>query len=404
MVDPPTADLGGWARRVMEEHWVEADGFTVPHRATYPWMWLWDSCFHSIVWAALGRGDRARRELAAVFAAATPSGFVPHMNYGSDGAGHPGFWGVAGCSTITQPPMYGHALAVLAGAGVDIGGLAGAVTTALHHLLDVRATPCGLLRVVHPWENGTDDSPRWERWQGARFDRAAWAATKAALVGQLVLDGREAVGNRAFEVCPAGWNALVAFNAAEAAAVTGDRALADRAAALARGLDDRCFDDALGTWVDVDGQGAPTSRVRTLDGLLGVLVTDDPSRVARVLAEVADPGQYGTPFGPSGVHVGEAAYDPGGYWRGSSWPPLDYLLRTAADRSGQSTVAAALGRALVDGGRRSGMSEYRHPETGRGLGATPQGWACLAAVPRAVSSPGIGAGLLPELDEVVPNQ
>jgi hypothetical protein len=383
----PASDIDLWARRVMEAHWNEDQGFTVPDHDRYPWMWLWDSCFHSIVWAALGVEERARRELAAVFAMATPSGFVPHMNYGTDGLRHRRFWGVSGSSTITQPPMYGHALAVLAGAGIDVEELAKPVTAALHHLFDTRATPCGLLQIVHPWENGTDDSPRWERWQTRPFDGAAWWATKGALVDALVLDGREAVGSNAFAVCPAGWNALVAFNAAEAAAVTGDRGLADRAKALAGSLDQGCWDRRLGTWVDVDPVGTPTSRVRTLDGLLGVLVTTDTSRVERVLDSVVDATHYGTPFGPSGVHPAEPTYDPNVYWRGGAWPPLDYLLRTAADRRGHPAHAAALDRSLAEGARQSGLAEYRHPELGSGLGARPHAWACLAVVPRAMSSP-----------------
>ena len=33
-------------------------GHTVPHAGVYPHQWLWDSCFHVICWAALGRADR----------------------------------------------------------------------------------------------------------------------------------------------------------------------------------------------------------------------------------------------------------------------------------------------------------------------------------------------------------
>jgi hypothetical protein len=157
----------------MSSHWRDEFGFTVPHATVYPWLWLWDSCFHSVIWAALGDGERARRELTAVFAAQTPSGFVPHMNYFADGDRHRGFWGVGATSTVTQPPLYGHALAVLAGAGVDVGHLVAPVAAAFKNLFERRATPTGLLRIVRPWETGTDDSPRWQRWQSQPFDPQA---------------------------------------------------------------------------------------------------------------------------------------------------------------------------------------------------------------------------------------
>jgi hypothetical protein len=371
----------------MSSHWRDEFGFTVPHVSVYPWLWLWDSCFHSVIWAALGDGERARRELTAVFAAQTPSGFVPHMNYFADVDGHSGFWGVGATSTISQPPLYGHALAVLAGAGVDVEHLVAPVVAAFENLFERRATPTGLLSIVHPWETGTDDSPRWERWQRQPFDPQAWWRTKGRLVETLRLDGREAVGNEAFAVCPAGWNALVAWNAAEAAAVIGDPALAASAAALAAALDDVCWDDDLCTWIDVTPEGVPTSAIRTADGLLGVLVTERETRAERVLDALIDPGQYGAPFGPMGVHPDEPSCDPNQYWRGGAWPPLDYLWRTAADRRGYPEHASRLDRALVAGAWASGLAEYRHPLTGEGLGARPQSWACLAAVPRRLATP-----------------
>ena len=70
------------ARRVLEAAWAEGRGYCVPNPRTYPHLWLWDSCFHSIAWAALG-DDRAVEELAAVFVAQTADGFVPHMRYAS---------------------------------------------------------------------------------------------------------------------------------------------------------------------------------------------------------------------------------------------------------------------------------------------------------------------------------
>jgi hypothetical protein len=369
------------ARRIMAAHWREEFGFTVPHAVVYPRLWLWDSCFHSVIWAALGEGQRACRELAAVFAAQTPSGFVPHMTYFDDRECQRSLWGVPGASTITQPPLYGHALAVLASAGLDIGPLVGPVSAAFGHLFDRRVTSCGLLQIVHPWESGIDDSARWERWQTRPFDRAAWWETKGQLVEALQVEGREATASDAFAVCPAGWNALVAWNAAEAAAVTGDTALAVAAADLARRLDCLAWDEDLATWVDVAPDGTRISAIRTADSLLGALVTPDRDRAKRVLDALVDPDQYGTPRGPAGVHPGEPSYEPDRYWRGGAWPPLDYLWRTAADRRGYPDHAAAFDRALVTGALVSGMAEYRHPYTGSGMGARPQSWACLAAVP-----------------------
>ena len=45
------AALAARARAVLEAHWRPEGGYTVPHAGTYPFQWLWDSCFHAIAWA-----------------------------------------------------------------------------------------------------------------------------------------------------------------------------------------------------------------------------------------------------------------------------------------------------------------------------------------------------------------
>ena len=85
----------------------------MPNATTYPWQWLWDSCFHAVCWAHLGEGGRAVAELGNVLAHQAPDGFVPHLTYWDGADVHAGFWGRRGTSSITQPPMYGHAVAEL---------------------------------------------------------------------------------------------------------------------------------------------------------------------------------------------------------------------------------------------------------------------------------------------------
>ena len=60
------ADFVEQVRAVMNSNWVDEFNYTRPHASRYPWMWLWDSCFHSIIYAALG-DDRAPLEAISVF-------------------------------------------------------------------------------------------------------------------------------------------------------------------------------------------------------------------------------------------------------------------------------------------------------------------------------------------------
>jgi hypothetical protein len=352
------AELADRVRAVMDAHWREVDGFgfTVPNATVYPWQWLWDSCFHAVVWAELGDGERAVRELESLLAFQDDDGFVPHVVHHGDPDFHADFWGRTGTSSITQPPMYGHAVAELERRGIDVpGDVRERAVAGLHFLLGQRArTDDGLVTVVHPWETGADNSPRWDDWCPGGFDVARWKQVKGELMTTI---GRTAggapVANPALPVGPAGFNALVTFNARELGL-----AVDDLVAAL-----DRRWDADGRTWVDGPGSGS----VRTVDGLLPVLVALRPE----ALDQLTEPSAFGAPYGPTGVHRDEPVFAPRTYWRGPTWPQLDYLLWLAGADIAGPTVAGA---------EASALAEYWDPDDGTGLGAIPQSWTGLALV------------------------
>ena len=360
------------ALAVMESNWREA-GFTSPNATTYPWLWLWDSCFHALIWHHLGRTDRALVELGSVFADQGPTGFVPHMRY--VGAPHEAadFWGRPATSSITQPPMFGHAVAELVRAGVDVGPLVDQAALAVCHLLDRPPSPSGLVPIFHPWESGCDDSPRWD--SERPFDPARWHHDKGRFVEGLKLDSAGApVANATFSVGSIGFNALAAFNAAELVSI-GAEGLAPGRDRLVGAIAEK-YDDEAGTWVDDSDLGG--GAVRTLDTHLALLVAD-PQVVDRRAPDLVDREAFGAPFGPAGVARGEAARRDDQYWRGPSWPQLSYLVWLACSRRGRDE-AEPIARSLRRGAISSGFSEYWNPETGAGLGARPQSWAGLAAL------------------------
>ena len=370
------------ARAILDAHWREP-GFCVPNAVTYPRQWLWDSCFHAVCWAHLGEGDRGVLEVQNALAHQSADGFVPHMTYWQEGTIHAEFWGRRDTSAITQPPMYGHALAELDRLGVDLPDeLVERATRGLRFVLVERGAAGHGPVILHPWESGCDDSARWDAWCPPPWTFDRWKVAKGDLVegiGDRSAGGSPRSSSR-FEVASAGFGALVAFNARELAQVTGDQALRHAADELADRLATR-WDSSRRTWVDQVVVGPPaTARVRTLDALLPALVSGDATAVDLALADVVDDRAFGGSFGPAATHRLEPTFDPTAYWRGPAWPQLTYLLWVAATRQGASSVAATLSERLVAGARRSGFAEYWHPDTGEGLGAVPQTWAALAAV------------------------
>lgn len=376
----PTVDeLAATARAVLEAAWRAdpAGGFCVPNPTTYPSQWLWDSCFHTVVWAHLG-DDRAQLELRTALSGQGVDGFVPHIRYGAGPFPHAALWRRDEASTITQPPMYGHAVAELVRLGCTVDD--DTVERARHGLAFLlqrrRRSPGGLVELCHPWESGCDDSPRWDDVLPGARDRAGRFAWKGRLVGRIERSGEGGpLHNPEFAVGSVGFSALVAWNARELAEVTADSALAAQANELADAVDAR-WDATRTTWVD-DGPTADASgRIRTLDALLPFLLGLRPD----ALPQLVDPTDFGAPFGPRGVHPEEPTYAPSTYWRGPAWPQLGYLLWLASAKSGADAVARDLGRSTMAGAVTSGGAEFWEADTGRALGAVPQTWSSLALV------------------------
>jgi hypothetical protein len=366
-------ELAPVCRRVLEGAWDPA-GYTAPNPERYPWQWLWDSCFHAIVWAHLG-DDRGLVELGRLLKARDGEGFVPHIIYAPHWNPHELFWGRVSMSSITQPPMHGHALAELVRLGVDVPDqLLAASKDALRFLLRTRERhSSGLIRLCHPWESGADDSPRWDHWYGDDRFRV-----KGELLHAVVRsEGGAPVANDDFDVAPASFNALVAFNAHELAGVTDDESLERAADELAQTLDTQ-WDDAFRTWVDAGESAAGSGAIGTLDALLGTLVSTDRSHVDAALDDVSDPAAHGGRYGPTGVHRDEETFEPDSYWRGSAWPQLSYLLWVAADRAGRADVADRIAASTVDAAVASGFAEHWDPDNAAALGAIPQSWTTLA--------------------------
>ncbi len=365
------------ARAVLEGAWDDARGYCFPHPDVYPHLWLWDSCFHAIAWAAFGDG-RAVHELEAALAGQLDDGFVPHMRYAGPTIPRGPLPGV---SSFTQPPMYAHAAAVLARRGLEVpASLVDSAAAGLDWLWRHRMGGDGLLFVVHPWESGADDSPRWDDWVGAmEWNRPEW--TEADFRIRDAAEYSEigaAVWSAAFVAAPAAFNAIAADGARELAELTGDARWRARSDDLAVAIDAELW--ARDRWVDsaVVG-GGPSAAVPTLDGILPALVTSDESKARQALACLDDVAQYRGEFGLRYVPASHPRYDPDGYWRGSSWMPLHYLASLAAARWGDDDLTGYLRAASRMAAARSGFAEHWNPETGAACGARPQTWSALVA-------------------------
>jgi glucosylglycerate hydrolase len=274
----------------------------------------------------------------------------------------------------------------------------------------------GLVTIYHPWESGTDNSPRWtpalerievgeipdyeradldhvpdpaERPTGYEYDRFIW------LVGAIKGTGcDDAV---LYRKCPF----LAKDVLASAILVRANKALLEIAEITAapeedrltlrawiergrKGLEER-WDPELGLCSDYDLRAGEPLASRTIAGFAPLIASggeedhlDDLLRVfdSRVFAGNPD---LRWPLPPS-TSPEERDFQPRSYWRGPVWPVMNWLLWWSLEGSGEQKRADRLkGYSLAqlsDGC----FGEYYEPFTGEALGSDDQSWTAAVAL------------------------
>jgi hypothetical protein len=421
-------DLGGWTKAAP---------------ALYPHQWSWDAAFIAVGWAHLDV-ERAASELRTLFRAQWTTGMVPHIVFNPEAADYfpgPDRWSSwrspdaprrdgapIPTSGLCQPPVHAIAAHRIWQTAQRRGGEDAATADAFvrelyprllawHRYLATARDPegSGLVTIYHPWE-GADNSPRWDRALEAvtvgdlppyvrsdlthvadasqrptveEYDRYLWLVE---LLKRGNYDEAESYRRNPFLVKDVFFSGiLVAANeallamAALAGAPDADR---DMIAAWIgrgrRGLEAH-WDVALGLCLDYDLRARSAIPVRTFAGLAPLIAGGlAPERRDALLATLDSPAFLGEPRlrwpVPPSTSPLDPAFRPRAYWRGPTWPIINWLFWWALDRSGDVGPAARLrkaGLAQLEGGE---LAEYYEPFTGEPLGSGDQSWTAAAAL------------------------
>ncbi|MGH2348353.1 MAG: MGH1-like glycoside hydrolase domain-containing protein [bacterium] len=391
--------------------------YTRPSGRLYPHQWNWDSAFISIGWAHVD-WDRAVREIDSLLAGQWTNGMLPHIRFNphaDDYAPGPEWWPdvpvrTAGerTSGISQPLVLPTAVHVVGLLQPDGGrrlrwwsrifdGLRDAVGFFPSH----RTLPGSpLIVLVHPWESGLDNSPRWddvvrldyrpsrpfrrvdttivdptERPRQGDYDLYMYLVELIARHGYEI---RAYLAESPFAVYDAMFNAIwyraaVDLNHIAAALgqppVVAPSALADFRDAFASLL----WNPAEELFLDFDlnaRRQIPAVTAAGLSALYGGLV--DAERGAMMLARYVS-RSAGCRLLPS-VPPDQAAFEPARYHRGPVWVQANWLVARGLDDLGLHADARALADATVSLVRANGFHEYFDARTGHGAGDGRFSW------------------------------
>ena len=279
------------------------------------------------------------------------------------------------------------------------------------------------MTIYHPWESGTDNSPRWDaaleavevgevpphpRYDLEHVDDPSQRPTEAdynrylwlvKLVKRAACDEATIYRSHPFLVKDVLFSAiLVAANEAllEISRLVGaSREDAELISSWIsrghRGLESR-WDPEVRLCLDYDLRAAEPLRSRTVAGFAPLVAGGlRPRRLATLLETLRSPSFLGYPRLRRPVPPSTSPEDPGfsprSYWRGPVWPVIDWLLWWALERAQEHRLAERVRESSLDQIAKGGFAEYFEPFTGEPLGSREQSWTAAVVLDWLASGP-----------------
>lgn len=367
--------------------------YTQPSPSTYPYQWLWDSCFHAIVLSYSSPED-AKKELRSVISQQFENGMLPHMIYWEPGDLIDIPWGRESdqrTSTITQPPIIAEALWRIFESDGDtafLRELYPALRSFYEYLLSAR-DPRGnhLAGIINPDESGEDNSPRFDSVLGLPPVQTLQEnfESRLKLVDELRAGHFDApFMKQYFWVKDVPFNAILVENLSVLAKIAeriGRHEDATRyvehSRLVARAMRERMFDGEFFWPTYSESYLKIKLKTWAIFAPLYAGILSEDEAVHLVEEHLLNPEEFLSEYMLPTVAMNEHTYDPEGFWRGPVWMATNWFVYRGLRRYKFHNVANRLLDLSAELIEKSGFREYYHPKTGAGLGAIDFTWSAL---------------------------
>ncbi|CAN5838733.1 hypothetical protein BH23ACT11_BH23ACT11_12980 [soil metagenome] len=440
--DSDHSDLFRRAEQVLHQN--DMGGWTKAAPDLYPHQWSWDSALIAI---GLARMDvrRAIQEIETLFDHQWKTGKVPHIVFNEDAPRDsyfpgPDHWACAFdspeappappyTSCLVQPPVHAIAARHIWDVSIEDGDSTNETVAFLEriypklldwhrYLLTYRdREDSGLMTIYHPWESGTDNSPRWdaalgrvepgempdferkdlqhvddpsERPTDFEYQRYIWlvqSVTKVGCVEEKIYQQQQ------FQVKDVlASSILIAANEAllEISNVVGasreDKEMIRAWISRGRAGLEGSWHEGLGLYLDRDVLTGELLEARTVAGFLSPLMAGnlEPGRLSAIVSRMKSADFLGHPDLYRPLPPSTSPEDPGfmrrSYWRGPFWPVVTWLLWWSLVRAGEVDLAGSLRHNALAQISEHGFGEYFDPFTGDSLGANDQSWTAAVTL------------------------
>jgi len=402
--------------------------FTKPGPHQYPHQWNWDS---ALIALGLSHFDlpRAQLEIRSLLSGQWQDGMVPSVVYHavpSDYFPNPQFWQIENSPSappvpttgITQPPLLATVVRMIdtRHANADFAREVYPSLLRWHRWLhtDRDADGSALACIIHPWESGTDDSPRWLHLFEAihpqalpefqRGDTRYVAATERPnrseyerfiylinIFRNLIYEPGELLAHSPFLAQDVLFNAIL-YRADEdlrALIVSLGEPTDEIDGWLHRvqhSFDKRFWDERAGLYYDYDvrsGKPIPVNTASTFLPLFAGLPTREQAQ-RLVDGHLLDPVEY-APKGDVRHWVTttaktEPTWEARRYWRGPVWVIMNWFILDGLKRYGYDELAETIRQDTLHLIETNGFREYYDARDGSGCGSVDFSWSAALAL------------------------
>jgi hypothetical protein len=148
---------------------------------------------------------------------------------------------------------------------------------------------------------------------------------------------------------------------------------------------EKCWDEKHNLCLDYDLRADRPLRGRTVAGFAPLIAGgQSPQRLAALLGGLGSPAFAGHPELrwplPPSTSPQDRGFHPRSYWRGPTWPVVNWLLWWSLRQAGETGLAEGIRRAALDQIISGGFAEYFEPFTGEPLGSNNQSWTAAVVL------------------------
>lgn len=375
--------------------------YICPALERYPYQWLWDSCFHSIVMSHFAP-ELAEKEIETLLSMVQGNGFLPHIIFWEKVSFPKNLiakylYGNEDFNRLTQPPIVALAMEKVYSKSKNKEFLERTLPLAKKFYLwlmrERDLDKDGLVSIIHPYEAGADHNPEFDSIYGIK--KSSYLNLTLAGIRTL-FDCKKCDWNLEkisekdyFNVESVQFNSLHALSLQSMSKLFEEigndedaRFFKKESERTEKAILRKCYDSVDDVFVDLVFDEKLRVPVTSFFSILPIILENiDPVITDFIVTKhLLNPNEFWLPYPIPSVPKNSPSFSSNLtrlLWRGPTWINVNWLIFNALIKKEYYDVARRIKKKTIELVLKSGFREFYNPITGKGLRSKDYGWSTL---------------------------